>query len=143
MAIEKVDEAFGIVPLIKQLNEWQMLLVHHKKGHWGLPKGHAEGNEKPQQAAERELMEETNLEVKRYLFPEIFQEKYQFEEKGQTVFKTVHYFVAEVDGLGEPQLDEVIALKWFSLQDAPLAPTFLESRQLIQKVIQSLEVINA
>ena len=81
--------------------------------------------------------------MKRYLFPEIFQEKYQYEEKGQTVFKTVHYFVAEVTGQGEAQYDEIQALKWFSLADAPLAPTFSESRQLVQKVIHSLEVINA
>ena len=142
MSKARVDEAFGIIPLRKQTEGWQMLLVRHHGGHWGFPKGHALAGETFQQTAERELMEETRLEVIRYLLPDVFQEKYQFEERGQQVYKTVHYLVAEVEGEATPQPEEIQTAQWFSCAEAQAVLTFPHSRSLCQKVISNLEVSN-
>ncbi len=62
------DESFGIVPLRRNANAWQVFLIQHKHGrHWGFPKGHAESGEMPEDAAARELKEETNLEITAFL----------------------------------------------------------------------------
>lgn len=143
MSSSKIEQSFGIAPLKKEKEQWMMLLVHHAKGHWALPKGHSHLNETAQQTAERELLEETGLEVVRYLSSHLFEEKYQFENEGKTVFKTVHYFLAEVQGTLQLQLDEVISAKWFPLEEAATAATFDEHRQLLQKMVATTEVFNA
>ncbi|NJO79196.1 MAG: NUDIX domain-containing protein [Cyanobacteria bacterium RM1_2_2] len=55
------DLSFGIVPLLQQNGEHLFLLVQHQAGHWSFPKGHAEADETPLQAACREFEEETGI----------------------------------------------------------------------------------
>ncbi|MDD2565890.1 MAG: NUDIX domain-containing protein, partial [Candidatus Gracilibacteria bacterium] len=55
------DESFGIIPLIKTINGLKILEIQHNAGHWGLPKGHPEGNESNIETARRELTEETGI----------------------------------------------------------------------------------
>ena len=45
------------------LNNEQVLLVKHNKGHWDFPKGHVEEGETEKQTALREVKEETNIDV--------------------------------------------------------------------------------
>ena len=50
------EVSFGVIPLMKDNAAWQVFLILHKSGnHWGFPKGHASGNETPQETATREL----------------------------------------------------------------------------------------
>ena len=39
----------------------EVLMVKHNIGHWGIPKGHVEENEKEEETAYREVLEETNI----------------------------------------------------------------------------------
>ena len=93
------DQSYGVIPLSYRDNHWEVFLIQHRHGyHWGFPKGHAELNETPEEAARRELKEETNLDVVRFLQMEPLSEQYQFVLDKHRVFKRVLYFVAEVSG---------------------------------------------
>ena len=52
--------AFIIDPYTKKI----LLIKHKKNGRWTQPGGHMEGNETPEEAALREVYEETGLRVK-------------------------------------------------------------------------------
>ncbi len=75
------DSSFGIIPLRKNVNDvWEVLLIQNRRGsHWSFPKGHAEGDETPFQAANREFQEETGLTIVELLFPTPLIEEYHFD----------------------------------------------------------------
>ncbi|MFN0065205.1 MAG: NUDIX domain-containing protein, partial [Chlamydiales bacterium] len=96
--------AFGIIPIKKR----RVLLVHHQKGHWSFPKGHAEENEDPKMTAARELKEETGLDVIRFLEIPPIEEEYAFD----LIRKKVTYFFAEVEGKLQLQTAEIQEARW-------------------------------
>ena len=49
--------------VINPINKKVLLVLHHKFNHWVQPGGHIENNETPEEAAVREAMEETGIEV--------------------------------------------------------------------------------
>ena len=112
MKVQK-DESFGVIPLSSRKGRWEVFLIQHQRGrYWGFPKGHAEPGETPQEAAFRELKEETNLELVRYLQAEPLLEQYTFMAEGRRIFKQVHYFIAMVDGTVKLQEKEIQNGMW-------------------------------
>ncbi|MFI5343517.1 MAG: NUDIX domain-containing protein, partial [Chlamydiales bacterium] len=87
----KHDFSYGIIPVRIWNQQRQVLLVQHYAGHWAFPKGHAEVGENHQQAAERELLEETGLTVQTYLSDQTFIEHYFFRHQGELIEKKVQY----------------------------------------------------
>lgn len=132
----------GIIPIKKEQNQWMVLLVQHTKGHyWAFPKGHFDLNEQAKQTATRELKEETNLEIDRFLFDKPFHENYQFECDGQQIDKSVDYFAAIVKGdlkLNQPH--EIENAAWFTFQDAIKTITYVESKQVFKRFLQQFVI---
>lgn len=119
--------SFGIIPFRKVKGKWQVLLIQHVNGqHWGFPKGKAEEMESAQDAAARELKEETGLTVQQYISQEPFTEHYDLSGKR----KTVNYFPALVTGVLKCQPDEILSANWFSLDDAVKQLSFSESQRV-------------
>ncbi len=58
--MKQVDSA-GIIVYCRVKNEVEYLLLHYSAGHWDFSKGKIEEGETKQQAALRELFEETGL----------------------------------------------------------------------------------
>jgi 8-oxo-dGTP pyrophosphatase MutT (NUDIX family) len=86
----------------------EFLLIRDPYENWGLPKGHIEGGETPEQAALREVEEETGLHALSTIaqLPTI---DWYFRDRGKLVHKFCHFFLLEsVDGHAIPQLDEGI-----------------------------------
>ena len=55
-------KSYGVIPIFRDRNDIYVLLVKHSKGgHWGLPKGTPDKDEKPLDVARRELFEETGI----------------------------------------------------------------------------------
>lgn len=136
--VNMLEQSFGIIPLHKQLTDWEVLIVHHQKGHWGFPKGHANEGETPHTAAERELVEETGLVVTRFFpFPGLH-EHYQVEGRE----KEVTYFLAEVEGHVIPQLSEIQNAEWFTLEDARARLTYPEGRDVLRKAKELIHGIS-
>lgn len=134
------DESFGIIPLSQKSGTWEVFLVQHKHGkYWGFPKGHAEKDETPQQAALRELKEETNLQVIRFLQKEPLSEHYRFTVGHRRVFKRVSYYIAEVEGDILLQLNEVQNGMWIGFPDAIDQATHLEAKSILRQVAKILK----
>lgn len=133
------ETSYGIIPLRKRKKEWWLFLIQHHKGlYWAFPKGHAEPGETPLQAAERELGEETGLQIKRLLKEVPFQETYGFTREHSFVQKTVYYFLAEVKGSVHLQPEEVYDGRWVKLEEAEEFITFPEAKRIYHEAIQHL-----
>ncbi|MDE3045301.1 MAG: NUDIX domain-containing protein [Verrucomicrobiota bacterium] len=135
----KQEESFGVIPLSKARKGWQVFLIQHKHGkYWGFPKGHAEPTETPQEAALRELKEETNLELIRYVVEEPLIEQYRFMWEGQRIFKRVYYYIAEVAGEVQLQKNEIQDGKWVPFAEAMDQVTHPEGKALVAEVAKIL-----
>lgn len=134
------EASFGVIPLCRQEGKWSVFLIQHKKGrYWGFPKGHAEPNESQQESALRELKEETNLELVRFLQEEPIIEEYSFLLKGKRVYKRVLYFVAEVKGVVKLQKEEIQDGVWVPFPDALDTVTHPEGKAILAQVMKNLE----
>lgn len=134
------ERSFGIVPLQKNNDAWHVLLIQHGAGHWGFPKGHADGDESALMTAERELQEETGMTVVRFLSEKPLQETYRFTRHGTSVKKSVIYFLAEVKGSLKIQLEEIKEAKWMTLKEAETKLTFPSAKSICT---QAQEIMKA
>lgn len=138
----KKDRSYGVIPLRHVEGEgWETLIVQHLSGHWSFPKGHPEGGEQPKQAAQRELYEETGLEVVRFLPLETFEEHYSFFHKKQKIQKAVLYYPALVRGNVRRQEEEILALEWLSLQDSCARLTFPQAASFCTQLLEQLPLV--
>ena len=78
------DRVVVIVPVKRSAHGGRVL---------GLPKGHPDGDETPEQAARREVAEEAGVTGE--LIGELGEVSYSYERKGRTVDKRVRFFLFE------------------------------------------------
>ncbi len=117
--------------------ERQYLLLRYPHGHWDLPKGKIEADESKQEAALRELKEETDLAA---TIIDGFEEQlsYFFRHKGELINKTVYFFIAEAEQ-GEVTLsDEHIGFAWLSYQEALDRLSFDNAKEILKRTEQFL-----
>ncbi len=99
---------------------------------WSLPKGHIEEGETPEQAAIREVAEETgiNSEISR----ELGVIDFWFMAGGKRIHKTVHHFLfKEVGGTLTPQESEVDEARWFPLEEIVSLLAYPDEKKLIAR----------
>jgi 8-oxo-dGTP pyrophosphatase MutT (NUDIX family) len=132
--MHQYENSYGIIPLKRFRGEWKVLFVKHGKGHWALPKGHAEEGEKPEETAIRELEEETGLKVKAFLNIPAQHEHYFFKKGDVLIEKTVTYFAAKVTGKVIIQEAEIAAFKWLTFEEATQFATFQEAKKLCERL---------
>lgn len=138
----KKDESFGVIPLSKEKGHWEVFVIqHHRSGYWGFPKGHAEPNETAQEAAFRELKEETNLELIELLQKDPLKEQYTFILNRRRVFKQVLYFIAIVGGEIKLQKGEIHDGTWLPFPQAIDRVTHQEGKTLLTLVEKVLPEI--
>ena len=133
--------SYGIIPLTFRNGHWEVFLIRHVNGgHWGFPKGHHEKGESPKETAQRELREETGMEVIRFLDEPYLTERYQYRHKGTLVDKTVRFYLAEVTPEYSLQEDELLDGKWLNINIIHQYATFEEERILYQKLAKQLNI---
>jgi bis(5'-nucleosidyl)-tetraphosphatase len=141
--MKEQDESFGVIPLRRVQNGWEVFLIQHRHGrYWGFPKGHAEANESSETAACRELKEETNLDVVRFLSSEPLLEQYQFNLEGRRIFKRVFYYIAEVEGEIVLQKKEISDGVWLPMAKAHDQVTHSEGKTILmqaEKIISKIQ----
>jgi 8-oxo-dGTP diphosphatase len=117
--------------------ELRILLVHRPRyNDWSLPKGKAEGAERAEETALREVEEETGLQCA--LGREVGRTQYR-DSRGRD--KEVRYWLMEPDqhGAGFTPNDEVDEIRWCSPRDAVKLLTYDHDRRLVASVDGELE----
>ncbi len=104
---------------------------------WSLPKGHIKQGESAEEAAIREIAEETGI-VGRVL-TSIGSIDFRFVIDGRCVHKTVHHFLLEYV-TGELCADdhEVESVEWVPLDVLPSRLAYPDERELVQRARQIL-----
>jgi len=99
---------------------------------WSLPKGHIEAGETPEQAAIREVQEETGITSE--ITKSIGVIDFWFMAGGKRIHKTVHHFIfKEVSGELTPQITEVDEVAWFPLTEIVERLAYPDEKKLIAK----------
>ena len=133
------DLSFGIVPISRRSDGDYYLLVQHRAGHWGFPKGHAEAGETPEAAACREFEEETGIYAYECLSVS-FTEQYSFIKAGKPFDKTVTYFPAFVRSEAVVyQEKEIKDYAWLTYAAALEILTFAQAKQVLVQVQEYLK----
>jgi len=140
---ELTDEAFGVIPILRQGTAVLFLVIQHNAGHWAFPKGHAERGEDEATAALRELFEETGIRDVTLDRSRIFVEQYTKSTRGSArlVRKTVRYFLGTVaDPTVRLQPEEIRDHRWVTFAEARKLITYAQSRRLLEDAAQALGI---
>jgi 8-oxo-dGTP pyrophosphatase MutT (NUDIX family) len=99
---------------------------------WSLPKGHIEEGETPEQAAIREVAEETGITSS--ITKSLGVIDFWFMAGGKRIHKTVHHFLfTEVSGVLTPQVSEVDEVSWFPLSEIVDRLAYPDEKKLIAR----------
>lgn len=136
--------AGGIVYRIEN-QQPQFLLIKNAafkdpvKTYWGFPKGHLEENETPDQAALREVEEETNVKVELIELVDEIEYTYNHPQKGLTKKRVDYFLMRFVEGEEKPQEKEILELGWFFAEDALNILSFSQNKTLLKKALAKLK----
>lgn len=115
------------------------LLLHYRQGHWSFPKGQIEPGEEPEEAARRELLEETQIDQVRILPGFRAETEYTFDEGSGPVHKHVTYFLGETDEERVQLSGEHLDYRWLGYEDALKQLTYEDGRRLLQQAEEFLQ----
>ncbi len=123
------ERSAGIVVV----NDSKYLLLHYDAGHWDFPKGHVEEGESSEQAALRELKEETGIADAELLSGFAEKIRYFFKKEGQTVVKEVVFFVARTKTADVKLSFEHKGFIWLPFKDAVEKLTYNNAKEVLRK----------
>jgi 8-oxo-dGTP pyrophosphatase MutT (NUDIX family) len=104
---------------------------------WGLPKGLVEKGEAPEQAALREVREETGLEAE--ILDPLGDISYWYVWEDERIRKKVTFFLMEATG-GDVSLHdhEMEEIRWFPLQEAVRRASYPSERTVLRRAVDAL-----
>jgi bis(5'-nucleosidyl)-tetraphosphatase len=123
----------GIVVFIKENSEIKYLLLHYSHGHWDFVKGKLEEGEIEQEAAIRELQEETGLHAHIMQDFESSISYHYTEADGIPAHKTVYFFVGEAYSTEVKLSDEHVGYDWLTYDQALERLTFDNAKEVLRK----------
>jgi 8-oxo-dGTP pyrophosphatase MutT (NUDIX family) len=104
---------------------------------WGLAKGAIEPGETEEQAAVREVLEETGIEVD--VESDLGDIRYFYVWEGVRVHKRVHFFLMQMTGGDVEDHDtEMEDVRWFPLRSAVKRAAYQGEREVIQRAVERL-----
>lgn len=139
-SITKAQTSAGGVVYKKEGEFVEVALVSTKRGKvWTLPKGLIGEGETPEQAALREVKEESGLTGK--IVDSLGEIKYWYYHKEQntTYRKTVHYFLMEYTSGSVKEHDwEVDEVAWFPIDMALSKVVYKGDKEILQRAKEKL-----
>lgn len=114
-------------------------MIYDAFGKWTFPKGIVEKNESPENAALREVKEETGVscEIVTYLG----EVHYWYRHGPELVSKTVHYYLLKPTPECQnptPLLSEIQDVKWVTPQELEELPTYENNRPILSRALEYL-----
>ena len=123
----------------------QIAIIAHKnrggRTDWCIPKGHPENGETLEQAAVREVFEETGLEAR--ITKRLGSISYRFKVGNKRISKTVHHFLmvqtgGEIDPDNDPA-GEVVDARWVGLDELQDMLAHENERKMAQLALEMIE----
>jgi 8-oxo-dGTP pyrophosphatase MutT (NUDIX family) len=128
----------GAVIQFRDGEPWVAMIATRRNTRWGLPKGAVAAGETSQQAALREVLEETGL-IADIVRP-LDTIEYFFRAGDSLIRKRVDfYLMLFVGGTLTPQLSEVDDAQWFPLSVAVGKASFESERKLLEDALGEVE----
>lgn len=115
----KTETSAGGIIVCHANNQWCVLIMKDMNDAWTFPKGLIEKDEKPQDAALREIKEEVGMSNLKFVAP-LTPIQYFYQRHG-TMKKTVHYFIFRSMVRIRPRVQKeegIKEAKWVSISDA-------------------------
>lgn len=136
----RLETSAGGVVVRREREHLYYLLIRDSYGNWGFPKGHVETGERPEDAALREVREETGLATVR-LRGAIHTIDWYFRFRGRLVHKVCHFFLMETDDAGtSPQADEgITACRWEPFDEALALVSYENAREVLRRAHGQVE----
>jgi 8-oxo-dGTP pyrophosphatase MutT (NUDIX family) len=118
------------------------LIATRGRTRWGLPKGAVSQGETSEQAALREVNEETGLDASVVKLLDTIE--YFFRASGVLIRKRVDFYLMNfVGGVLTPQLSEVDDVEWVELSEAIQRASFDSERKLLEMAQSEIESVRA
>ena len=143
MGTKREFSAGGV--LVRRLEgAWHLAAIRpagKPEGLWALPKGGLDAGESPEQAALREVAEETGAHGRS--LGKLGDVRYVYTWKGTRIFKIVSFFLVRYEGgrLGDvPEAfrHEVAEVRWLPLDEAPALLSYKGEREMAEKAAARL-----
>lgn len=121
---------------------WEVAVINPRgRTAVALPKGHIDPGEKAEQAALREVREETGVQAR--LLQKLGDVKYVYRFRGKTIFKEVGFFLVEyesgqIDALEAKMRVEVDKAFWVDLAEAEKRLSYPGEREMARKALAAL-----
>jgi 8-oxo-dGTP pyrophosphatase MutT (NUDIX family) len=113
------------------------LIATRRKTRWGLPKGAVSEGETSEQAALREVLEETGIEAA--ILRPLDTIEYYFRAGDTLIRKRVDFYLMRyLAGELTPQLSEVDDVEWVRLPEAIARASFESERKLLEMALQDV-----
>ncbi len=118
------------------------LIATRGKTRWGLPKGAVSEGETSEQAALREVLEETGLQAE--IVKPLDTIEYFFRAGDTLIRKRVDFYLMRyVGGTLTPQLSEVDDVEWVELSEAIQRASFDSERKLLETALHDASSISS
>jgi len=135
-ASQRHHSAGGLVVRLQGGAPQVAMIATKGKTRWGLPKGAVSTGETSEDAALREVLEETNLRCT--ILEPLETIEYFFRASGALIQKRVDFYLMRYDcGEIQPQLSEVDDAAWVDLSEALERSSFDSERKLLTRVSES------
>ncbi len=128
----------GAVVSVRDGIPYVALIATRGRKRWGLPKGAVAPGETSEEAALREVQEETGLEARIIKLLDTIE---YFFRAGDTLIrkKVDFYLMMHTGGDLKPQLSEVDDVEWVELNEAIRRASFASEKKLLETALQELE----
>jgi len=131
MKVERAVSAGGVVVREGDRGPEVVICGRDSDGVWGLPKGTPDAGESLEEAAIREVSEETGLQVK--IVKKIGVVEYWFSSDGVRYHKWVHHFLMRATGGDiEDHDEEYDRVEWLPVEEALRTLTFGNDKRMVR-----------
>lgn len=117
-----------------------LIARHDRRGRliWSLPKGHIEEGESPEQAAVREVLEETGIHGS--IVERLGTIDFWFMADNCRIHKTVHHYLLTAHDRELSDEDvEVVEVAWVPLAEVTDRLQYADERRLVERALELLE----